>query len=230
MATARGARRTWLAIAAERREFNGILKRFGKSSKLDWPAEFSREAIWKGDRWLLVANGPGPRLAVKALDQRLEVNGMISTGFCGALDPALRVGDIVVSGSGTCPAVGDGSTPIRGDIVSSDRVAVTAAEKEVLRARTGAIAVEMEAAGLAHQANLWGVPFYCIRAVSDIAAEDLPLDFNQYRDGEGRFCRTRIALAALARPFAAIPPLLRLNRNCQLAADALGEFFANCQF
>ena len=31
----------------------------------------------------------------------------------------------------------------------------------------------------------WGVPFYCVRAVSDTASEDMPLDFNLYRDSEG---------------------------------------------
>ena len=223
-------RRTWLAVAADRREFDGILKRFGKSSKLDWPAEFARETTWKGGRWLLVANGVGARLAAKAVERRVEVSGMISTGFCGALDPSLRVGDIVVSASASCPATGHGYTPILGEIASSDRVVVTAAEKQALRARTGAVAVEMEAAAVAHQASLWGVPFYCIRAVSDTAQEDLPLDFNLYRDAEGRFRRAGIAVAAMTRPLTAIPALLRLNRNCYAAADALGDFFANCRF
>ena len=216
MGTARNGRRTWLTIAAERREFDGILERFGKSSKLDWPAAFACQVEWNGDVWLLVANGPGPRLVEKALEHRTEVSGMISTGFCGALDPALRIGDIVVGQVSDLPT-----------ILSMDRVAVTAAEKADLRSKTGAAAVEMEGAAVARKAAEWGVPFYCIRSVSDIASEDLPLDFNLYRDGEGRFSRSRIALAALARPFTALPALLRLNRNCKLAARTLGDFFAD---
>jgi adenosylhomocysteine nucleosidase len=207
---------TWLVVAAERREFDGILKRFGKSSKLDWPAEFAREANWKGARWLLVANGPGSRLVERALAQKMEVSGMISTGFCGALDPALQIGDIVKGGES--------------EILSIDRVAVTAAEKSALRARTGAAAVEMEAAAVARKAREWGVPFYCVRAVSDTARDDMPLDFNRYRDSEGRFGRARIALAALSRPFSTVPGLLRLDHNCRLASKALGEFFADCRF
>jgi adenosylhomocysteine nucleosidase len=108
-------------------------------------------------------------------------------------------------------------------------VAVTAAEKRDLRDRTGAIAVEMESAAVAAKAREWGVPFRCIKVVSDTAREDMPLDFNRYRDAAGRFSRGRIALAALGHPFSAIPGLLQLDRNCRKAAEKLGEFLADCQ-
>jgi adenosylhomocysteine nucleosidase len=185
-------------------------------------------------QWILVANGPGPKLAGAAVNDRLReqgfekqrrVEGIVSTGFCGALDPGLNVGDIVVSGDG----VASPRSFVRGEILSLDRVAVTAAEKRDLRERTGAIAIEMESAAVAAKAREWGVPFRCIKAVSDTAAEDMPLDFNLYRDSAGRFSRSRIALAAMRRPFTAIPALLRLDRNCRRAAEKLGEFFADCQ-
>ncbi len=57
----------------------------------------------------------------------------------------------------------------------------------------------------------------------------MPLDFNRYRDADGRFSRTRIALAAMLHPFSVMPRLTRLDRNCRVAAEALGEFFANSQ-
>lgn len=218
---------TWLVIAAERRELDGVLKRSGEGKKLDWPSEFAREIEWKGDRWLLVANGPGAGLVREALRDRTEVNGIVSTGFCGALDPALRVGDIVIDGAFTLPRESKKAQVSK--ILSADRVAVTSAEKTALREKTGAAAVEMEAAAVSRKASEWGVPFYSIRSVSDAAAEDMPLDFNLYRDAEGRFSRSRIAWAALARPFTAVPALLRLNRHCQMAAESLGDFFADCQ-
>jgi adenosylhomocysteine nucleosidase len=202
--------RTWLVVAAERREFDGILKRFGKFKKLDWAAQFSCEAAGNGDRWWMVANGPGARLVERALEKKVNVDGIVSTGFCGALDPELRVGDVV-----------------RGDVVSVDRVAVTLEEKRALRDTTGAAAVDMESGAIAKKAAEWGVPFHCVRAVSDTAEENMPLDFNLYRDGEGRFSRTRIALAAMQRPFTAVPALLRLDRNCRIAAESLGDFFAH---
>src|ERR1700735_2926323 len=110
--------RTWLLVAAERREFDGIRKRLG-SSRLRWPyrVEFACVSQYKGDRWVMIANGAGSEaasfgagLASRFLSSDkagLHLAGMISTGFCGALDPALRVGDIVENG-----------------LVCSDRVAV----------------------------------------------------------------------------------------------------------
>jgi adenosylhomocysteine nucleosidase len=105
---------------------------------------------------------------------------------------------------------------------------VTAAEKRALRERTCAAAVEMEARVVEAKAREWGVPFRCVKAVSDLAAEDMPLDFNLYRDSEGRFSRSRIALAAIARPFSVMPRLQQLDRHCRVAAEKLGEFFADC--
>ena|ERR1043166_6630514 len=208
--------RTLLLVAAERREFDGILRRAGASKSIDWPtAHFAREATWRGDRWWFIANGPGPRLVERALEERQPVDAMITTGFCGALDPALRVGDMVLDFA---------------SLVSEDRVIVTAEEKRTLHEQTGAAAAEMEAGAVERIARAWGVPFHCARVVSDTAHENLPLDFNRYRDRDGRFSRTRIALAAVLRPFSVMPALLRLDRNCAVAAEALGEFFANHQF
>ncbi len=174
-------------------------------------------------RWELIAHGPG-RLAAQAVGEKRNVDGIVSTGFCGALDPTLRIGDIVVS-------TGLVKSPrpfVRGEILSVDRVAISAVEKQALRERTGAVAVEMEAEAVEAKAREWGVPFRCVKVVSDLAVEDLPLDFNLYRDAEGRFSRGRIALAAMARPFSVMPGLLRLDQNCRMAAERLGEFFADC--
>lgn len=228
--------RTWLVVAAEALEFSGILKRCGPVQRLDQAGarfagvRFAREARWKGDRWWLVAHGPGARLVRNALKERQDVEGIISTGFCGALDPALAVGAIVVSKTTFGEILARCSAPfVPGGIVSLDRVAVTVEEKRALRAATGCSAVDMEYAEVGKIAGEWGVPVGGIRVVSDTAADTLPLDFNRYRDAQGRFSRGRIALAALGRPFTTIPGLLRLNRNCNLAAEKLGEFFADCE-
>lgn len=202
--------RTVLLVAAEAREFSGVLRR-AAARKLEWPeAAFSREIAWKRDRWLLVANGPGARLVRRVLARKRDVDLIVSVGFCGALDPALRVGDIVDAER----------------VFTADRVAVTAVEKRILRKQTGADAVEMEAGAVEAKAREWGTPFHCVKVVSDTAADDLPLDFNKYRDSEGRFSRVRIAFAALRRP-SALAGLMRLDKNCRRAAEELGAFLAN---
>jgi adenosylhomocysteine nucleosidase len=218
---------TWLMVAAEAREFEGILKRATGVRALPWPgAVFSREIVLKNRRWLLIANGPGPRLVEYALQKKPDVDRIVSVGFCGALDPALQIGDIVISGEFPEEL---GASFVQGDVFSVDRVAISAEEKRELRAFTQAAVVEMESGAVARKAREWNVPFGCVRVVSDVADEDLPLDFNRYRDRDGRFNRVRIAWAGVSRPFTVLPGLMRLDRNCRRAADRLGEFFANCQ-
>jgi len=146
-------------------EFSGILKRCGPVQRLDQAGarfagvRFAREARWKGDRWWLVAHGPGARLVRNALKERQDVEGIISTGFCGALDPALAVGAIVVSKTTFGEILARCSAPfVPGGIVSLDRVAVTVEEKRALRAATGCSAVDMEYAEVGKIAGEWGVP------------------------------------------------------------------------
>lgn len=187
----------------------------------------------------MIANGPGRELVGAALSddvirevQREGVSAIISTGYCGALDPKLRVGDIVVSDDTQFTAVDQACA--RGNVLTRDRVAVTAAEKRALRGQTGAIAVDMESSAVKDRAEALGVPYACIRVVSDTAEEDMPLDFNRYRSADGRFSRGRIALAAMARPFSVMPALVEFDRRCQRASialgEALGDLLADCRF
>ena len=224
-------------IAAERREFEGVLANADRAKKLDWPLDFARIAWLAGEQLLLVANGPGPKLAGRAVEiakQREELKGLVSTGFCGALNPALEPCDIFVATEllGVACALSAPRSNHRfknGKMISIDRVVSTAAEKAELH-KTGADAVDMEAAAVAAQAAEWGLPFYCIRVVTDTAGESLPLDFNRMRDRNGRFDRTRIMAAALRSPLAVLPGLLQLNRNTKSAARALGDFIADARF
>jgi adenosylhomocysteine nucleosidase len=194
-------------------------------------AKFACEAQWQGDRWWMLANGPGEARVLEVLKEKKDVDGMISTGLCGALDPALRFGDVVVSGNARIETPTAARAPfVRGAVHTIDHVAVTATEKRTLRNQTGAIAVDMESAAVERTAAEWNVPYLCIRAVSDRAGDTLPLDFNRYRNARGDFSRMRIALAAIARPFTVMPQLMEFDRNCRRAADALGDFFADCRF
>src|SRR5262249_16619058 len=116
-----------------------------------------------------------------------------------------------------------------GNLVSIDRVAQTAQEKRDL-CRAGASAVEMEAAGVLPRVREWGMPFYCIRSVTDLADESFHVDFNAARNADGRFSTPRILAAAIASPAAVVPELLQLRKRSALAAQSLGEFIADCSF
>ena len=231
---------TLVVVAAEKAELSGILARCAKVRITDWNIRFGRSAEWKGCRLLLAANGPGPALSGAAMDEigTEKVDAIISTGICGALDPALQVNAIFVAtrvmGESGEPSFAASlpSTSRRfesGVLISADRFVGTVAEKAKLRA-LGAGAVEMEALAIASRAASKGIPFFCIRAVSDIATDGFDIDFNRMRDAAGRFQLPRIALHAMARPARRFPELLKLKRNSESAAKALGEFFDDCRF
>ncbi len=224
--------KTLLLVAAERRELKGILRRCARVEKLRWPAAFARMGELNGNRLVMVADGPGrlaAAAAAAALD-RLAADAVVSVGFCGALDPALRSGDIFVAAgvSGPAGAYRTSTPNAQGELATSERFAATLEEKRSLRA-AGAGAVDMEAALVAAAAAAREAPFHAIRAVMDRAEESFTLDFNKLRDGDGRFHRGRIAVAALAHPFRGIPELLRIERQGRKAARALGDFFAACR-
>jgi len=226
-------------VAAERLEFEGVLRRAERVAKLDWPLRFARTAWLNGEPIVLVADGPGPKLAGRAVDfvrKYQELSGLISTGFCGALNPALQPCDIFVAtevlGVAHALSVPRSHSCERyqtGRLLSFDHVVSTAPEKADLR-RTGADAVEMEAGAVAAKAAQWNIPFYCVRVVTDTAAESFPLDFNRMRDVNGRFSRAKILAAALRRPGSVIPELLKLNRRCRDASLALGDFLVDASF
>ena len=94
----------------------------------------------------------------------------------------------------------------------------------------GVLCVEMEAAAVATRARDWNMPFYAVRVVTDTYAETFPLEFNHMRSKDGRFSRVRILGAALRRPFAVFPELIKLNSRTKRAARALGDFLADSRF
>ena len=206
--------------------------------KLDWSLRFARMAWVNGEPIVLVANGPGPKLAGWAAEiarKHQELRGLVSTGFCGALNPALEPCDIFVATEvlGVAQAL---SAPRSrscecqvGKLLSIDRVVSTASEKADLH-QTGADAVEMEAGAVAAKAAEWNLPFFCVRVVTDTAAESFPLDFNRMRDADGRFSRIKILTAALRGPGSVLPGLVKLNKRSKDASQALGDFIVNASF
>ncbi len=230
-----------IAVAAEPLEFAGLLRHARSVCSLRWPLQYVREARIASRRWVLAAHGPGPRLAREAAATALNSCGgravVLSTGFCGALDPALRTGEIFAArevidaaGKGSFPALPPPSSRSfrLGRLWSQDRVAVSPGEKAALRER-GADAVDMEAAAVAAEAVRRNVPFYCVRVVSDEAGEPLPLDFNACRGPDGRFSKSRITRTALLHPSSLIA-LMRFGLACRRAALRLGDFLASCSF
>jgi adenosylhomocysteine nucleosidase len=158
---------------------------------------------------------------------------IVSTGFCGALDETLGIADVVgataVSANGREHRVEAVEAPHSGVVCSIDHVAQSAEEKRRLR-QSGASAVEMEAAAVAEFAHLRTIPFYCVRAVTDLAGESMANDFNRALRSDGHFDTMNILRGVLRRPIIRLPELIRLRCRCVRASEALGKFFVGCRF
>ena len=228
-----------LMIAADPMEFPGVLRHTVDAKTAGLDVDWSRTARLGDHEILLAANGAGARRASAAVDAALaafSADCVVSTGFCGALAPELQVGDVVVGTAVNAgPGVFGAAKPDcsrahqTGVVCSIDHVAQSAAEKRELRA-TGASVVEMEAGGVAQSAAGYGVEFYCVRVVTDLAGEDMSNDFNGALRPDGHFGTMRILQGALRHPLIRMPELLRLRSRCVHAAGVLGDFIADCRF
>ena len=228
-----------LFVASDPIEYGGILNRIEARQRGQLPVRWCRSGRLNGNEIVLAANGVGWHRAAAAVDAGWAASrpeAVISTGFCGALDPKLQIADVVVgtrvvAGGSAYAAlpVGCAREHAAGVVCSVDHVVQTAREKRELHA-LGHTAVEMEAGGVASRAKALGAGFFCIRAVTDLAGEDLANDYNRALRQDGRFATMRIFRYALNRPAARLPELIRLRHNCVLAAQTLGEFFADCRF
>jgi nucleoside phosphorylase len=218
-----------LFIGADPREFTGVLPHWEQVRPLQLSVHWARTARWKGRDVIAIANGAGSERAFAAVLVAPKPAAICNIGFCGALDETLRIGDVVVGtevrdGSRSWPAlIPQGPVGPRGIVASIDHIAQTAAEKSNLRA-TGASIVEMEAAGVARASEDLDLPFYCIRAVSDLAHEDLVNDFNAALRPDGTF--STLGLVKQLK----IGELIRLKQRTDQAAKKLGDYLAATTF
>jgi adenosylhomocysteine nucleosidase len=223
-------------VAAERRELEGLLVHADDVTTPDWPVDFVRLGRVNGRQVVMVANGPGRKLAGFAVDTvkaHQSMDGLVSVGFCGGLQPWLATCDIFVASEivGVAPALQPTSQKIfkTGKLLSIDRVVTTAGQKAEV-GKAGAAAVEMEAYAVAERAQESNVPFYAIRVITDTWNESFCLDFNRMRSNDGRFSRAKILAAALRSPAKTFPELIKLNKTTKRAAQALGDFIADARF
>ena len=155
--------------------------------------------------------------------------GVVSFGVCGALDPSLAVGDLVIADGVDALAADPAwraelrqSLPnSRGGLAAGGNAIVgSVAAKTALRQSTGASIVDMESRAVAQAAAAAGLPFLVVRAVSDTAAFALPRAAQAgFRpDGEPDIAAVLRALAL--RPWE-LPALIRTASDAEKAFRSL---------
>ncbi len=130
---------------------------------------------------------------------------VIAAGFCGALVPSLRVGDVVTSPR----------------IFTAKHLISTPQEKRRVGELYGADAVDMESAAIAEVCAERGVPFRAVRAVSDTV--DTALSPELVRLLSGGNVSPWKAIRALVRKPALLVEFRRLARDTKLAARTLAD-------
>ncbi len=200
-----------------------------------------------GPAWLpvlVLETGVGLRRAEKALSWVLGRPGMgnvpyrpkviLSAGFSGALADERKVGDVIVATEvvdfqgnhwpapwpGTLPP-GEWRPPLhRGRILTSPSLA-SPEDKSVWGKQYEALAVDMESAAIAQACAKQGVPFGCVRVISDDVST--PLSPRLISLLSGGQVSTVCVLAALLRAPNLAGEMWRLSRQTRYAAEQLGK-------
>jgi hypothetical protein len=172
----------------------------------------------------VVLTGIGPANSRRSLEGALAqgaVGLVLTCGFAGGLRPDLAIGTVLFETdvpwlAAALRAAGAGAARFH----CARRIAVTAAEKQQLRQSTGADAVEMESACVHELCRQRGIACATVRAISDTANEDLPLDFNRLSRPDLSLDYGKLAWAIACAP-QRIAGLLRLQAHCKRAAVQL---------
>ena len=176
----------------------------------------------EAEEWIAACAGAGQQAATRAfaaIEEGGPIDLVFSVGWAGALREGLTAGtahnvaaviDIRTGERFSCDA-GAGELLL----ATSPRVA-DEAEKLRLAATYSAAMVDMEAAAIGRLAAMRGIPFYCIKGISDGLTDRLP-DFNRFLSLDGKFKLARFILFALFRPLY-WPALIRMRDNSNRAS------------
>lgn len=159
----------------------------------------------------------------------------ISSGLAGALKEMLKPGDLIAPQKVRTlrnDANADSDSNLRDrairqgvlgieTLITVGRIVSSADEKR--RLAFFGEAVDMESAIVMSYFSSAAIPVLTIRAISDAADENLPLDFNRCLTPQGAIKPMSLVNAIVRRP-GRLPNLVRFGRQSHHAAQRLGSF------
>jgi adenosylhomocysteine nucleosidase len=181
--------------------------------------------VLESDQYVVAFAGMGRERALdacRAVSERGPVSQLISYGWVGALRSGLpamsvwRPALVIDAETGerfTVSDAQDGPT-----LVTVSRIAGAAAKEALLR-QWQADLVDMEAAHVARFAREHGIPFGCLRAVSDAHDAKLP-DMNAFNTADGQFQIARFVRWLALRPWW-WPAVVRMGKHASASARTL---------
>ncbi len=187
----------------------------------------------------LVLSGFGPENAASAARALADrgATALISFGFAGGLDPALKVADLILAEL----VVGEGGATLSPDpdwqasasrlfaglnvlpvpLFSGRAVIAKPEDKTRLYQETGAFAVDMESFAVGDVAGELGLKFLVLRAILDPANQIIPESALAGYSQDGTISKKDIASALMARP-QDMPAMIQLGIDNRKAQQTLG--------
>ena len=175
--------------------------------------------------WVAACAGAGVASATRAFAE-VELDGpvsrVVSVGWAGALKESYlpgstyRVSGVIDIRTGERFPTSEFEQECW--LATSPRVA-DREEKRRLADAYGAAMVDMEASAIARLAGMRGIPFDCIKGISDGFSDALP-DFNRFISGQGQFKLADFVLFAILRP-RYWPALTRMGENSKRADQGI---------
>jgi adenosylhomocysteine nucleosidase len=184
--------------------------------------------FFERDTMVAICGGIGAapaRRAAEAVIQLYQPELLISAGFAGALQPDVRVGDVLTPGRVIDSSDGSRTDTGFGEetLVSFDSVANVDQKAKLARAYV-AQGVDMEATAVARAAAVHGVRFLACKAISDTRDFHMP-PVARFVAPDGEFHATKFAVHVALRPWL-WAKAVQLGRNSRLAADKLCQALA----
>jgi adenosylhomocysteine nucleosidase len=174
------------------------------------------------------------RRGTQALIDAHSPKWILSAGFSGALQPQMKVGDLVV-GNALCDTHGQEirmemrmeSDPPRGlwvgKLVTADQIVRTVAEKQQLAEKHQAIAVDLESLAVAQVCRESKTGFMAVRSISDDLSVDLPPEILTLVNSTGA-SRLGAAMTFLVKRPSSIKEMWNVRENAMTAADRLAPY------
>jgi adenosylhomocysteine nucleosidase len=191
-----------------------------------WRCAFQDE-LGKQSEWVAACAGAGVDRAARAfaeVEKSGALDAVISAGWAGALREELapgeahRVSGVIDARTGERFVTAGPTSNCW--LVTASKVADAAEKKRLASTYEGSL-VDMEAAGVARLAQMRGIPFYCIKGISDGYSDHLP-DFNRFISSDGQFQLVRFVFFVIFRPWH-WPGLIRMGENSRRAAHGMAE-------
>ena len=213
--------------------------RLGKTSA--WPGKWRKKSI------ILVRSGVGRQRAKDAtleIIDRFQPRIIISTGYAGAVQPGLNVGDLVIADTITEEKEGrkyfsdfdwldrargipspDGVKTIVGGLLTVDTVIHESAIKQELGEKHSVQAVEMETSAIAKVAQEKGLPLLSLRVISDRLDQEL-IDSSSFLGSDGEISTLKAGWYVLTHP-GSIKNAFSLRTQTLIATQVMTHFLSD---